>query len=467
MRSTRRCFGSLLALLVSTAAGADEPSPPSRLKVSDNHRFLVTADGQPFFYLGDTAWELFHRLNREDAARYLDDRATKGFTVIQAVVLAELDGLNTPNAYGHRPLKDNDPGKPDEAYFEHVDWIVQQANRRGLTLGMLPTWGDKWHDKGAIFTPENAGPYGEWLAKRYRDAGILWILGGDRRVENDRQKEILRNMAKGLRQGDGGAHLITLHPTGGGSSADVFGGEDVLDFHMNQNGHEAHYNPRYEATRKVYDRQPTRPVIDGEPLYEDHPIAFKPQENGYSIAVDVRRPLYWDLFSGAFGHTYGNHAVWQMFDQGRGPINGPLMPWHQAIHAPGAGQMQFGRRLMESRPFLSRVPDDSIVVAGDPATSVPGAGLKRFVATRDDQGRYAMIYVPVGRPFKVRMDAIERSPVRTWWFSPRDGSAVLIGEFPNTGIRSFDPPHPGEALDWVLVLDDASQGYPPPGQPGK
>src|SRR5689334_1535771 len=78
----------------------------SSLKVSDNHRFLVKDNGQPFFYLGDTAWELFHRLNREQADRYLEDRAAKGFTVIQAVALAELDGATVPNAYGHLPLLD-------------------------------------------------------------------------------------------------------------------------------------------------------------------------------------------------------------------------------------------------------------------------------------------------------------------------------------------------------------------------
>ena len=51
-----------------------EGAPP-RLKVSENHRFLVYEDGRPFFYLGDTAWELFHRLNREEADRYLENRA--------------------------------------------------------------------------------------------------------------------------------------------------------------------------------------------------------------------------------------------------------------------------------------------------------------------------------------------------------------------------------------------------------
>src|SRR4028119_527019 len=116
-----------------------------QLKVSENKRFLVTTGNKPFFYLGDTAWELFHRLNREQADAYLKDRAAKGYTVVQAVVLAELDGLKDPNPYGHTPLADNDPLKPNEKYFEHVDWVVDRAAEHGLVVGMLPTWGDKWN----------------------------------------------------------------------------------------------------------------------------------------------------------------------------------------------------------------------------------------------------------------------------------------------------------------------------------
>jgi len=178
----------------------------------------------------------------------------------------------------------------------------------------------------------------------------------------------------------------------------------------------------------------------------------------------VRRPLYWDLFSGACGHTYGHHSVWQMWAPSREPINNPLMPWTEAIDQPGAGQMQQGRRLLESRPFLTRVPDDSIVVPARVATSVPGAGRYRFVATRDEKGRYAMVYVPAGRSFSVRLSTITGPRVKAWWFDPRDGKATVIGEFENRGERAFTPPAPGEGLDWVLVLDDAAQGYGPPGQ---
>jgi hypothetical protein len=463
-------FAAVLGLI---AASSPAEGAMPRLEVSENRRFLVREDGRPFFYLGDTAWELFHRLNREEATRYLEDRARKGFTVIQAVALAELDGLDEPNPYGHRPLRNNDPAQPDvregreNDYWDHVDFVVERANALGLYIGFLPTWGDKWNKKWGtgpeIFAPANAAAYGEWLGRRYRDRGIIWILGGDRPVETEAHKEILRAMARGLRAGDGGAHLMTLHPTGGQGSSEPFHGEDWLDFNMRKNGHVAEFTGRYDQTRADYDRVPTKPVLDGEPIYEDHPVSFKAKELGHSIAADVRRPLYWDLFTGAFGHTYGHHSVWQMWAPPRKPINDPLMPWFEAIDQPGAGQMQHARRLIESRPFLSRVPDDTVIVTDRVPTSVPGAGRYRYVATRDSEGRYAMIYAPVGRPFRVRMSAVKGARVKAWWFNPRDGKATPIGELLNEGERLFSPPDAGEALDWVLVLDDAAQGFPPPG----
>ena len=255
---------------------------------------------------------------------------------------------------------------------------------------------------------------------------------------------------------------MTLHPTGGRGSAEWFHDDDWLSFNMRQNGHEQNFG-RYAATRADYDRQPVKPVIDGEPIYEDHPIAFKADEHGHSVSADMRRPLYWDLFSGACGHTYGHHSVWQMWAPPRQPINNPLMPWFEAIDQPGAGQMQFGRKLLESRPFLSRIPDDTVIVTDRVATSIPGAGLKRFVATRDAEGSFALVYCPTGRAIQVRMDAIKGSKVQAWWFNPRNGEATEIGQFSNRGQQRFLPPDAGEMIDWVLVLDDAARGFPQPG----
>jgi len=429
-----------------TLSAADETRLP-KLKVSENRRFLVTEHGDSFLYLGDTAWELFHRLNREQAEQYLRNRAERHFTVIQAVALAELNGLDDPNAYGHRPLVNHDPTQPDvkespdSNYWNHVDWIVAKANELGLYIGLLPTWGDKWNKKQGvgpeIFTPQSAEVYGEWLGRRYRNAGIIWILGGDRPIETQAHKEIVRAMARGLRKGDGGAHLITFHPPGGNGSSTWLHEEEWLDFNMRQNGHVTEYTERYSETRSDYDRAPIKPVLDGEPIYEDHPVSFDPKKLGHSLASDVRRPLYWDLFSGACGHTYGHHSVWQMWSPDKDPVNNPLMPWSEALHQPGAAQMQYARSLLESRPALTRIPDDSILVTDRVPTSVPGAGRYRFVATRDSEGTYAMVYAPVGRTFKVRMDIIRGPKVIAWWFNPRNGQAQPIGTFDNKGEREF------------------------------
>lgn len=437
------------------------------LRVSDNRRFLVTADGRPFFWLGDTAWELFHRLDRDEAGHYLRDRATKGFTVIQAVALAERDGLNTPDRYGNVPFVDHDPVRPVDAYWHHIDEVIALANSLGLIVALLPTWGDKWNQKQGsgpeIFTPENAAAYGEWLGRRYRDAGLVWVLGGDRPVETDTHRAIIREMAVGLHRGDGGAHLRTFHSQGACGSAEFFHDEPWLDFNFRQNGHAVDYTGRYDRTRADYDRLPVKPVLDGEPVYEDIGIDFNAVSNGFSTAADVRHALYWNLFTGACGHTYGHNSVWQMWAPGHEPVLSPLMSWREALDRPAAGQMRYARRLLESRPFLTRIPDQAVLAPHPVTEYMPGAGRTFFAATRDAAGTYAMVYAPVGRAFDVNTRLLRGKRLRGWWFNPRDGLSALIGEWVNTGLLTIMPPADGELLDWVLVLDDTAEGYSAPG----
>lgn len=465
----------------STAAFAASPPPLPALKVSANQRFLVTEAGAAFFWLGDTAWELFHRLDRADAVAYLDLRAQQGFNVIQAVALAEFDGLTDPNVYGDLPLLERDPARPavtpgsdpqDAAaydYWDHVDFIVAEANRRGLYVGLLPTWGDKWNKKwgrhAEVFTPVNAATYGEWIARRYAGSSIIWILGGDRPIENETHRAIIQAMAQGLRRGSGDRHLITFHPNGGQSSSSWFHAEPWLDFNLQQTGHSA-VPPATASNQKTpwqriaddYARTPIKPVIDGEPLYEDHPIGFRAaKDQGYSFDAHIRQRAYWHVFAGACGHTYGHHSVWQMFTPGRKPVNGPLVFWTEAVHRPGGAQMQHLRALVESRPILTRVPDPTLVVDAL-------GGPDHIAATRGDD--YAFIYSAQGRPFTVNLGRISGDRVTAWWFNPRNGAAEKIGPFANTGTRAFTPhPHGGFGTDHVLVLDDAAKNYPAPGRP--
>ena len=468
MPATPILYAVLFAGIVSAAlpAGhqarvAETPAAAGELRVSDDGRRIVHLDGSPFFWLGDTAWELFHRLDREEADLYLEDRARKGFNVIQAVVLAELDGLHTPNPYGHVPLVDDDPARPNEAYFEHVDYVIGKANELGMYVGLLPTWGDKfnkrWGEGPEVFTPENARAFGRFLSDRYRDAGIVWILGGDRAPETNEHLAIIHAMAAGIESGGGGGHLTSYHPMGGRRSWEWFHESDWLDVHLFQSGHSSADAPNYAMTAEGYALVPTRPVIDGEPRYEDHPIDWDP-ENGWFEAFDVRQAMYWSVLQGAAGHTYGNHNIWQMWQPGRHPISSARTPWREALAHPGAAQMGFAKRLFLSRPFDRLVPDTSLVVAGS------DDGPARLAAASDADGHYVMIYAPYGSPIEVDLSALTGHRIRAWWFDPRTGAATSIGAFAREGVHRFDPPGPeSRGNDWVLVVDDASARFEAPG----
>jgi hypothetical protein len=262
-------------------------------------------------------------------------------------------------------------------------------------------------------------------------------------------------MARGLKKGDGGRHLMTFHPTGGRTSSEWFHEDEWLDFNMHQTGHRDRGS--WQSIEKDYNRSPTKPVLDGEPLYEDHPINFDPVKFGFSADWQVRRLAYWHVFAGSCGHTYGCHNIWQMYAPGRQPISWAHHYWYESLDLWGARDMQHVKNLMLSRPYLSRVPDQSIVV------SEIGDGDGHVRATRDSQGSYAFIYSPLGQPVTVNLEKLSGTEVKAWWYDPRHGTANQIDVFPKKGTREFKPPIQGKGNDWVLVLDDVSKNFPPPG----
>lgn len=420
------------------------------LKISPDQRHIQTVNGKPFFWLGDTAWELFHRLNREEAEHYLKNRADKGFTVIQCVVLAEQEGLTVPNAYGEIPLMENEPTKPNEKYFAHVDFILKKANELGLYLAILPTWGDKFNKRwGAgpeIFTPENAEKYGVFLGKRYARSGLIWVLGGDRNPEDPEDFQILAALARGLGTGDRNKHLVTYHPMGGSSSAEFFHKSEWLDLNMFQSGHGRENLPNYKMLRKDFERIPAKPALDGEPCYEDHPINWN-AKNGWFDDFDSRRAGYWSMLSGACGHTYGNHNVWQMLDAGRAPVSAARTPWLAALDFPGAFQAGYMRRILEMRSWQAMKSCPEIIV------EAPTEAGKDVLAAQINW-LSILIYSPYGSRFKIDLRNIQSKILKAWWINPRDCHAISMGEFLKVDFLQFDPPNEERrGNDWLLVVE--------------
>lgn len=448
----------------------------SDLRVSADGRHLEMIDGTPFFYLADTAWELVHVASLEQMRMYLRDRAAKRFTVIHTVILGEMNGLDSPNAYGHLPLVDHDPEHPNEAYFSLVDTLVAAAGDLGLHIGLVPTWGaytlQEQHPLFAshcIFNAANAFIYGRILGERYRNCpNVIWLLGGDRKPDGiyDMWRAMARGIAEGTNAGseDYSNTLMSYHPWGGSSSSQWWHNEPWLSFNMLQSGHDRDSTPDTMISVD-YAREPRKPVINGEPGYEGIVNQLKTGQSKLS-AWDVRKFAYWSVFAGACGHTYGANEVWQMWRPERLlvkplPWYEPLLQadafWYDALSYPGAGQMQHLRALIESRGMHTLIPDQELIVTPN------GSGDQHIQACRKNDGTCALIYLSSGFPIQANLVVLKRERLQAWWYDPRRGASIQTGEIAGDRTVELTPPSLGAGNDWVLVVDDPRCNYRDPG----
>jgi hypothetical protein len=417
---------------------------PGPIRISQNGRYFADSSGAPFFWLGDTAWPLFAEYTPENARRYLLSRAELGYTVIQGVLAwGGGTGFETqspgPNALGQVPWLDGNPATPNKAYFENVDSLVEFAAQNRLILGMLPTWGYYVNDIQTL-TAENAREYGLWLGTRYKDAtNIVWILGGDRIPTG--LEETTRQLADGLRTGDGGSHLITYHPCGGRSSSQFFHNETWLDFNMIETW--TSWNKVHPVVQADAQLTPIKPVVLGEGAYEDGPE----YPSGPITPLIIRRQAWWALMAGGF-FTNGHNQNWRMESN-----------WDDILAAPGAAQMQVFKQIVTSRAWWQMIPDQSLFETGVNSDRTLNA------AIRTVDSSCAMIYLSSQCQVSINLDRILNQRVRGNWVNPQNGEKHDAGDYA-TGNRTgsifpqgqkawFSVPDFWE--DAVLVLD----GYDP------
>jgi hypothetical protein len=432
------------------SSGPSSPGVPSNvLRVSADKRSLINPDGTPFFYMADTAWEMFNKLTRAQADQYLETRAAQGFTVIQAEVNARFK-----DAAGNSVFINDDPTRPNDAFFKNVDYMIHKANSLGMYVALVPVDSD-WSANGK-FNTNNVYQWGKGIGSRYATSKIIWVLGGDVPGSGGGGVDMWRNMAAGITRGAGnrdpGKVLITYHPFYAQSSSQWFQNEPWLDFNAIQSG-QAQNSSNYNMIAADYAKGPTRPVMDIEPGYEDIPAGIK-SGNTRLTDYDVRKAEYASLFAGSFGVTYGNNNVWQFVKAGN-ERNLATMTWQAALGSMGSYSMRYLKRLMLSRP-QNRVPDQSLIVG------TPYSAADRLQATRGADGSFAFIYSASGKSVTVNLNKLTGKQITARWYNPRAAKSVYLGEFAKNGNHTFKAPSSGINNDWVLVLDDASKGYRKP-----
>jgi len=330
----------------------------SIIQVSGDKHYFIDKAGKPFFWLGDTEWELFHQLSVPDAKALLLKRQKQGFTVIQVMVtgvfrewaMQKGNPIDTSNeAWIH-----GDPSRINEAYFKRVDSIVDYAATLDLVLviGVYHSQ-DVDHERVTI---SNAKTWATWLAKRYSHSlNIVWSMYPH---ATSASLSILNEIIQGIHDGDGSRHLITVHPDPSPTSSSFFYPAQWLSFNTLQTWNTGFIN--YTMVLRDYRNIPQLPVVNGEARYEE--------EDG-TTPEDTRRAGYFSMLAGGF-YSYGHQDNWRS-----------AATWRSWYASPGAKQMQVMKTIFEHITWWDLVPDSTILINHTEGNVTAISAKKKWIIT--------------------------------------------------------------------------------------
>lgn len=427
------------------------------LRLAENRRHLAHADGTPFFWLSDTAWNGALKADARNWDTYLSDRAAKGFTAIQFVMtqwLAAAGNADLRLAYLGREKISIDP-----AFFRWMDRRVDALNAHGLVAAPVLIWAAHWNKRTLDLNPGTSLPddqiivLARYMVARYGAHQVIWILAGDSDYRGERA-ERWRKIGRAV-LGDHPSRLATIHPAGETWVGDEFRHESWYSFIGYQSGHgdsDADFRwltdgPPSQDWRAV----PVLPILNLEPNYEAH--------RGYTHrkpfdAHAVRRAAYWSLLvSPPAGVSYGAHGIWSWELSPEEPMNHPgtgvARPWFEAMNLPGSTSMRHLKALFSSLDWWTLLPDQELV-AEQPGVVSP----QNFIAAaKSEDGNVALVYIPEGGKVTLKVEGI-KLPAAAQWFDPTTGTRSSAGEVRVGGRQTFDAHTEG---DRVLILRHAGK----------
>jgi hypothetical protein len=428
MKRMIEVFGLFIVFssVISAAVAAERPVYP--VKVSDNGRYFVDQKGTPVFWMGTTQWQLFREYKVEDARTILEKTADKGFVFAQVMLAGVGDGTK-PNVYGEKPWINDNPLTPNEVYFKNVDAVIQIARENNVNISMT-LFHQRWRK---LITAENGRAWARWLAHRYKESpNIVWSMTPEAKPQF---VPVLRELAAGLHEGDGGSHLITFKPDPAPYSSSFIHDEKWLDFDSMQTWKSVELI--YPMVTHDYNLQPTKPVLMAEGAYEHG------SEYGFDVTpLWIRRQAYYSYLAGAH-HTYGHNDSWRV-----------LPTWKQALDVPGAVQLRILKQVFQGlNEWWYLVPDQSIFAAGGRTQ-----GQVLNLAARHKDGKWVMVYLGGKASFSIRKDKLAAGQANACWIDPRTGDATAAGSFSNMGISSFSTPEGWE--DAILILEPSAGARP-------
>lgn len=436
--------------IVCTAYQGDNPVyRHGFIKVSENRRHFVHADGTPFFWLGDTHWQMadWERLDQNNAPdakgrgqfrQLVDDRVGKGFTVYQNYFV------------GHQKhwWRDDKYQCIDPSRFRAVmDPMMDHLAERGLVIaqgiGLYVT---------AVQVPRDSlVRLARYVSARYGAHPLVWFTAQEVNLPAGKDGQARTDLdawaaaAEAFAKSNGYGHPVSGHMFVGQPT--VWGDQPWHNWFALQGGHTGTGIRKVESFRFYWDYQPRKPFLETEAMYEQ--ILCGPRK---ADDADVRNAAWKSLLCGSYGFTYGAAAVW-LFKWDRADKTGdaynPNTWWYEGMNLPGSGQMKHLRDFFAGLQWWKLTPRFADKQWCDFIDT------ERTVLASDDN-RVFVVYAYGDRADLGSLRGL--NPTADYsgqWFDPRTGQRKTISGPIRAADGSWTIPNKPDQKDWVLMIQQA------------
>lgn len=318
----------------------------SAIKLSSNKRYLITDKNEPFFWLADTWWYgMTSRMPIPIFERLAKLRAKQGFNIIQIVI-----GIPPETKHYDMPL--------DHAYFKKAEKKLNILWKNNLIPCIVGGWG---HHPDILGMPQIISLWEEILKQVKNKPAVLCLCGEVDIFPNTSRlfkKLLLKNrlrkwgrVARFIKEQDRD-HLLTVHIQSQTSARKLFGNPNWLDINSIQSGHSLD-RAGFMGSVLNEESKKNMPIINLEPWYEGILDNF----NDY-----YQRMAFWlCILSGAKGHSYGAHGIWQMSNNDNFMGHWGKSDWKKSIDFPGAVQLGKSAKLLQNYDWWRISPHLKII----------------------------------------------------------------------------------------------------------
>ncbi len=198
----------------------------------------------------DTAWEMAYLATDAEIVAYLDHLYESGFSGFWFIALP----FGGTNLYPREipDVGDNIANISDDGlvtlssgYTRRISFILDEAERRHLGVGIVAAWAKANSCKTAGITADNAYAYGASIGASFDHPALdYWVLGGDLPYEEKcvgaGPRRILEDVSAALEAGirsSGAEQPAAFHTGAGASNYDQLFDRDFVDVGAVQTGH--------------------------------------------------------------------------------------------------------------------------------------------------------------------------------------------------------------------------------------